>query len=110
MKGDSVIFPDSTICLIDDFNAGSCGQQWMTTDYCIPEGGAVWDEDKCCEGLEAYLPEGMAGQAICVTKFDRKIDSDEEKGVTNTLFYFFFGLAAVFTGFIFYAIYTKYKN
>jgi hypothetical protein len=111
MKGDSVVFPDSSMCLIDDFNAGSCGQQWKTSDYCIPQGGPVWDEGKCCEGLEAYLPEDMAGQATCQPIIVRKIDDVEENsGVTTTMFYFFFGLAIVFTGFILFAIYSKYKK
>ena len=68
IDGDYCVFPDSTKCLIEDFNKGECGEQWMTDDYCIPEGRYVWDSEKCCEGLVAYLPEGMAGQATCQKK------------------------------------------
>ena len=68
ISGNYCIFPDSSQCLLEDFNNGKCGQKWMTDDYCIPEGRHVWDEEKCCEGLVAYLPEGMAGQASCEKK------------------------------------------
>jgi hypothetical protein len=68
IEGDYCVFPDSTKCLLEDFNSGQCGEKWMTDDYCIPEGGYVWDSGRCCEGLVAYLPEGMAGQASCQKK------------------------------------------
>lgn len=32
------IFPDNSKCLIEDFNNGVCGQEFMTEDYCIEEG------------------------------------------------------------------------
>lgn len=66
LSGDSCVFPDGTACDLEQFNNGECGQEWFTDDYCIPEGEYVWDDDKCCEGLEAYLPEGVDGQASCV--------------------------------------------
>lgn len=65
MRGDSVVMPDGTVCHIDDFNLGLCGLTWQTQDYCVPEGRYVWDENKCCPGLVAYLPEGEDGQATC---------------------------------------------
>ncbi len=68
LSGDYCVFPDSSQCLLEDFNAGECGQKWMTDDYCIPQGNYVWDAERCCEGLVAYLPEGMAGQATCQSK------------------------------------------
>lgn len=68
IAGDDCVFPDSTRCALEDFNNGTCGEQWMTDDYCIPEGKHVWDAERCCEGLVAYLPEGMAGQATCQKK------------------------------------------
>ena len=68
IEGDYCLFPDSTKCLLDDFNNGKCGEKWMTDDYCIPEGRYVWDSGRCCEGLIAYLPDGMAGQASCEKK------------------------------------------
>ena len=68
VSGDSCVFPDGSQCLLEDFNSGTCGQEWMTNDYCIPEGKYVWDEEKCCEGLVAYLPEGVSGQATCQPK------------------------------------------
>ena len=68
IKGNYCVFPDSTQCLLEEFNNGKCGQEWMTEDYCIPEGKYVWDSGRCCEGLVAYLPKGMAGQASCQPK------------------------------------------
>ena len=68
IEGNYCVFPDSTKCLLEEFNSGECGKKWMTDDYCIPEGRYVWDSDRCCEGLVAYLPKGMAGQASCVKK------------------------------------------
>lgn len=107
LDGDSVVFPDGTKCLLTDFNAGYCGLKWKSTDYCIPEGAYVWDDEKCCEGLEAYLPEGVMGQATCQPK--EKI-TDEETGLSTTIVYFLLGLAIVFTAFIVFAVYTKYKK
>jgi hypothetical protein len=63
VSGEYCVFPDSSQCLLEDFNGGKCGQKWMTDDYCIPEGSYVWDADKCCEGLVAYLPKDVAGSA-----------------------------------------------
>lgn len=84
VSGDHCVFPDSTRCLLEDFNAGDCGQKWLTEDYCIPRGRYVWDADKCCEGLVAYLPDSMAGQATCQPKgatFFKKIFFDSYVGV-----------------------------
>lgn len=109
-NGDSVVFPDGSTCSIADFNEGICGQQWMTKDYCIPEGGPVWDEDKCCVGLQAYLPEGMAGQATCVA-IEKSAEQQSELGeYERPLFYFFLGLVLIFTIFILYSIFVKYKK
>jgi hypothetical protein len=68
ISGKYCVFPDSTRCLLDDFNTGKCGEKWMTDDYCVPEGKYVWDSGRCCEGLVAYLPKGVAGQASCQPK------------------------------------------
>jgi hypothetical protein len=63
--GDSVKFPDGSKCSVSQFNNGTCGQQWMSTDYCVAKGGAVWDANVCCEGLEPFLEEGTDGQSTC---------------------------------------------
>ncbi len=68
IDGNYCVFPDSSKCLLEDFNNGLCGKEWMTDDYCIPEGKYVWDSGRCCEGLVAYLPAGVAGQATCQPK------------------------------------------
>lgn len=84
VSGEYCVFPDSSQCLLEDFNGGKCGQKWMTDDYCIPEGRYVWDNDKCCDGLVAYLPEGMAGQATCQPKqatFFKRIFIDSYIGI-----------------------------
>ena len=67
VSGDYCVFPDGSRCNIDSFNSGACGAEWMTENYCISEGVAVWDEELCCEGLIAYLPSGTAGQAKCTS-------------------------------------------
>ena len=87
LDGKYCVFPDSTKCLLEDFNNGKCGQEWMTDDYCIPEGRYVWDSGRCCEGLVAYLPDGMAGQATCEPK--------SKVMVKKTFFDSFAGIALV---------------
>jgi hypothetical protein len=67
VSGDSCIFPDGSACDLESFNEGACGTEWLTDEYCIPEGEYVWDDEKCCEGTDAYLPEDVAGQARCVS-------------------------------------------
>lgn len=62
---ESCVFPDGEKCPLEAFNAGTCGQKYKTENYCVPKGETVWDEDKCCEGLTAYLPDDMPGQATC---------------------------------------------
>ena len=74
--GDSVVFPDGSKCLLEAFNDGRCGTMWMDVDFCVAEGRYVWNEENCCDGLEAYLPEGYTGQAKCVQK--RKTESKAE--------------------------------
>lgn len=67
--GDSCIFPDNSTCPLDEFNAGTCGSQWLTQDYCVKQGRHVWDYNRCCSGLRPYLPEGVAGQPTCEPDF-----------------------------------------
>lgn len=59
------VFPDGAKCAIESFNQGVCGQSYMIEDYCVEEGGYVWDKDRCCTGTEAYLPPMHAGQEMC---------------------------------------------
>jgi len=61
-------FPDGNRCPLRDFNDGTCGAEYMIEDYCVKEGEPVWDSDKCCKGLWAYLPPLMTGQARCLSK------------------------------------------
>ncbi|MCG3168051.1 MAG: hypothetical protein POELPBGB_03851 [Bacteroidia bacterium] len=68
IEGDSVVLPDDTKCLIDDFNNKRCGKEYFDMPYCVAEGNYVWDESACCEGLVPYLPPGVEGQAICKAK------------------------------------------
>ncbi len=75
MDGDSVILPDKSKCSIEDFNNRVCGKEFFDLDYCVPEGEYIWDEEKCCEGLVAYLQEGVDGQATCRKK--GKVDFSE---------------------------------
>lgn len=92
VSGDSCIFPDGSACDLESFNKGACGTEWLTDNYCIPEGEYVWDDEKCCEGTEAYLPEDVAGQARCVSieEIPRSgVDDNPEssKKVRGTSFY-----------------------
>jgi len=59
------VFPDNTKCSIETFNSGSCGEEFMTQNYCTKEGIMVWDKDMCCVGLKSYIPIGMIGQPTC---------------------------------------------
>lgn len=78
LAGDYCIFPDSSRCLLEDFNEQRCGEKWFTQDYCIPKGSYVWDEERCCDGLMAYLPAGISGQATCQPK--NKVVQDQLTG------------------------------
>lgn len=68
IDGDYVILPDSSRCLLDDFNNQRCGKDFFDLPYCVPEGKYVWDDNACCDGLAAYLPSGVDGQATCQKK------------------------------------------
>jgi hypothetical protein len=65
IQGEKCSLPDGSQCLIEEFNAGTCGQKFKTEDYCIKRDGRVWDKNKCCHGLKPYLPEGVLGQPTC---------------------------------------------
>lgn len=93
-QGDSVIFPDGSQCSIADFNERQCGQEWMTDNYCIGEGDKVWDEYRCCVGLEPHLEENTDGHKTCerVGTFDW-LES-------KVVLYFFLGLILPFTIFV----------
>ncbi len=75
IEGDSVVLPDGSKCLLEDFNNQLCGKEFFDKDYCVEEGSYVWDNDACCEGLVPYLPMGVDGQATCVKK--GKVDFSE---------------------------------
>lgn len=68
IEGDSVVLPNDTKCLIDDFNNKRCGKEYFDQPYCVAEGNYVWDDNACCEGLKSYLPAGVDGQAYCKAK------------------------------------------
>lgn len=109
LSGDSVVFPDGSKCLLSAFNDGSCGQEWMTDDYCVPEGAYVWNGDKCCEGLEPYLKEGYDGQERCVKKQKGDKEDDESSWwndlMSNSMFWI--GLLIPFILLIYIAISVK---
>lgn len=100
IPGDSVKFPDGSSCPIQAFNEGTCGQKWMTEDYCISEGEPVWDENRCCEGLSPYLEDGSAGQATCQQEESSFISS-------RSILYFFMGVLIPLSLFVILAIYVK---
>jgi hypothetical protein len=96
IEKDSVVFPDGTKCLLADFNEGICGQGWMTTNYCIPEGNYVWDEDRCCKGLAPYLKGD--GQATC-QPIKKKKKKDEGSFLDFFGVSFWMGVLIVLGGF-----------
>ena len=59
------VFPNNSTCSLEEFNSGVCGQEFMTTNYCVGEGVMVWDQDMCCAGLRPYLPPNTLGQSTC---------------------------------------------
>ncbi len=45
------VFPNGSKCLLNQFNQGECGQEFMTPLDCIHE-GPIWSNGvKCCKGL-----------------------------------------------------------
>lgn len=91
IPGDSVRFPDGSTCSISAFNNLECGQKWMTDDYCVEEGEMVWDDNRCCDGLEPYLEEGVDGQQTCQKK-SSIIDDISSFFSSSTILYFFIGV------------------
>jgi hypothetical protein len=108
VDGDSVRFPDGSVCHLDDFNEGTCGIQWMTNDYCVPQGAYVWD-GPCCDGLMPYLPEGMAGQATCqpIEEIEAETLPSEEDSGSSWWMSFFAGVLLIFAVFLGLAIYAR---
>lgn len=112
LSGDSCVFPDGSACDLESFNNQECGTEWFTDDYCIPEGDYVWDEEKCCEGTEAYLPEDVAGQARCVDLEDipregagkEPENSQAKKGIA------YYVMLALFVILIIISIYLKRRK
>jgi len=60
------VFPNGNKCLLEEFNEGRCGVEFKTENYCVKEGAPVWDKDKCCPGLIAYLKPYHIGQPSCI--------------------------------------------
>jgi hypothetical protein len=73
VRGDSVRFPDSTVCHYSDFVNGICGKKWLTKDYCVGEGKQVWDADKCCKGLQPFFVDKESD--ICTCEKTEKIQN-----------------------------------
>ena len=65
MYGEYCIFPDNSRCSIESINSGTCDNAFLVENYCVEQGNAIWDENKCCEGLKPSLAEGVVGQATC---------------------------------------------
>lgn len=96
VEGNYCTFPDSSRCLLTEFNAGRCGQQFMTVDYCVKEGEYIWDRDRCCEGLEPYSSIDSDKQATC-----RSSSSiTEEIVVTHPITWIFLVAVLVYMGYL----------
>lgn len=107
LPGDSVKFPDGSVCSIEAFNAHECGEAWMNENYCIPEGGEVWDDNKCCDGLSPFLEMGVDGQATCQKVKGEEDSEDEWWFSSGTVFYFFLGVLIPLGLFVILAISVK---
>lgn len=105
LKGDSVLFPDGSLCLYQAFLDGSCGIQWKTNDYCVKEGKPVWDTTRCCEGLVSYLMPGSDGQTTC-----EKLPGKALKARLKWLWWFFPGILVLAAVFGLRNVYNKRKN
>lgn len=97
VEGDSVLLPDGSKCLLEDFNNQKCGKEFFDQPYCVEEGNYVWDDNACCDGLVPYLPSGIDGQTTCQKK--GKVDFSEI--LRNPLLWL--GILA-FTGVIFFSL------
>lgn len=89
------VFDNGSKCLIDEFNYGECGSEFMIEDYCVAEGDSVWDKDKCCPGLKPYIPNNMVGQQSCQPK-------------NSQYFYWIFGVIVLVIVFAFLHIRRKH--
>lgn len=58
--------PDDSACTLDEFEEGSCGQEYQK-DFCVEKGISVWRNQgfECCGDMEPYLPPEMLGQTSC---------------------------------------------
>jgi hypothetical protein len=104
--GDSVIFPDGSTCSIEAFNNHECGEMWMSTNYCVPEGSNVWDADACCQGLAPYLADGVDGQPTC-EKIKASEKEDDAIFSSKTVLYFFMGVLIPLGLFVILAVSVK---
>lgn len=67
VSGEICVFPNGTSCLLEKFNDKSCGLEFRKEAYCVPKGGYVWDEKKCCPGLKSFLKKNEK-QLTCESK------------------------------------------
>ncbi|MFI5204237.1 MAG: hypothetical protein ACHQF2_07050 [Flavobacteriales bacterium] len=105
LKGDSVLFPDGSLCLYEDFLKNTCGQKWKTSDYCVKEGKPVWDTTRCCTGLVPYIMPGSDGQSTC-----EKLPGHQLKSRLKWIWWFFPGMLLVAGLFALRNAYNKRKN
>lgn len=57
--------PNGSSCTLENFEAGTCGQEYQ--DFCIKEGESAWKNQgyECCGNMEPYLRPGHVGQTSC---------------------------------------------
>lgn len=104
--GDSVQFPDSSKCSIDDFNSYSCGQKWYDVDYCVEKGKLVWNKKKCCDGLVAT--KQSSGNYTCES--EKKELSWYQKLFDNGLFWIGLSLPFIFLLYISLSVKRRIRN
>jgi|SRR5690606_7165758 len=110
VRNDSVIFPDGSKCLIEEFNNGACGFQWMDVEFCVEQGKSVWHEQNCCEGLSAQLSPENDGQKKCVKKSKSKESHWWDFILNNTMFWIGVLFPFLVIGYIALSIRRKIKN
>lgn len=62
------VFPDGASCLIADFNAGRCGEKFMSGSVCIPQGKMAVGNGQCCNGLTATINKNIPEAPLCLPK------------------------------------------
>ena len=78
--------PDGSTCTLDEFNEGTCGEEYQK-DFCVERGQGVWPYlgFECCGDLEPYFPsERGVGPEYCedpsvITRENKKWEDEQKR-------------------------------